>query len=55
LVAFVYIERNAPEPLFPFDLLRRQPILIANVVSFLAGFAMFALWSTSPRCCCKVG
>jgi EmrB/QacA subfamily drug resistance transporter len=48
LVAFVLIERAVPEPLFPIDLLKRQSILFANLVSFLAGFAMFALVYFTP-------
>jgi EmrB/QacA subfamily drug resistance transporter len=48
LVAFVFIERNAPEPLFPIDLLKRQSILLANIVSLLAGFVMFALVYFTP-------
>jgi EmrB/QacA subfamily drug resistance transporter len=48
LVAFVFIERRAPEPLFPIDLLKRQTILFANLISLLAGFAMFALVYFTP-------
>jgi MFS family permease len=48
LIAFILVERAAPEPLFPIDLLKRQSILFANIVSFLAGFAMFALVYFSP-------
>lgn len=48
LVAFIIIERRAPEPLFPIDLLKRQTILFANIVSLLAGFAMFALVYFTP-------
>jgi EmrB/QacA subfamily drug resistance transporter len=48
LIAFVFVERHAPEPLFPIDLLKRQTILLANLVSFFAGFAMFALVYFTP-------
>jgi EmrB/QacA subfamily drug resistance transporter len=48
LVLFGFIERRAPEPLFPIDLLKRQTILLVNLVSFLAGFAMFALVYFTP-------
>ena len=48
LIAFVFIERHAPEPLFPIDLLKRQSILFANLISFLAGFVMFALVYFTP-------
>jgi EmrB/QacA subfamily drug resistance transporter len=48
LIAFIYIERHVPEPLFPIDLLKRQTILFANIVSLLAGFVMFALVYFTP-------
>jgi EmrB/QacA subfamily drug resistance transporter len=48
LIAFGIIERRAPEPLIPFDLFKRQSILFANVISLLAGFAMFALVYFTP-------
>lgn len=48
LVAFVFVERNVPEPLFPIDLLKRQTILFANIISLLAGFVMFALVYFTP-------
>jgi EmrB/QacA subfamily drug resistance transporter len=48
LIAFIFVERSVPEPLFPIDLLKRQSILIANIVSFLAGFVMFALVYFTP-------
>lgn len=48
LLAFIFIERSAPEPLFPIDLLKQQSILFANITSLLAGFAMFALVYFTP-------
>lgn len=48
LIAFIFVERHALEPLFPIDLLKRQSILFANLISFLAGFAMFALVYFTP-------
>ena len=48
LVAFGFIERSAPEPLFPIDLFKRQSILFANIISLLTGFALFALVYFTP-------
>jgi EmrB/QacA subfamily drug resistance transporter len=48
LIIFGFVERKAPEPLFPIDLLKRQTILLTNIVSFLAGFTMFAIVYFTP-------
>lgn len=48
LVAFGWIEVHTPEPLFPVDLLKRRTILLANMLSLLMGFVMFALVYYTP-------
>jgi EmrB/QacA subfamily drug resistance transporter len=48
LIAFIFIERAAPEPLIPLEFFQRQTFLIANIISLLAGFALFALVYFTP-------
>ena len=40
-VAFVLIERRAPEPIIPLRLFRNQVFTVGNTFAFLAGIAMF--------------
>ncbi len=39
-IAFVMVERRAPDPLLPLDLLSRRTMAIATIVSFLLGATM---------------
>src|SRR5262249_51419186 len=48
LVAFVAIERRAPEPLMPLDLFKLRPVAISSAVSLLLGFALFGLVFYTP-------
>ena len=41
LVAFVWVERRAPEPVLPLRLFRNTIFLTTSVVGFVVGFAMF--------------
>src|SRR6185436_4525242 len=48
LVAFIRIERRAPDPVVPFALFRNRVIAVSIVVGFLAGIAMFAAITFVP-------
>jgi EmrB/QacA subfamily drug resistance transporter len=48
LVAFVVIERRAPEPLIPLDLFKLRPIAICSAISVLIGFSLFGLVFYTP-------
>jgi MFS family permease len=48
LIAFVAIERRAPEPLMPLDLFQLRPMAICSLISVLIGFALFGLVFYSP-------
>jgi EmrB/QacA subfamily drug resistance transporter len=48
LVAFVAVERRAPEPIVPLRLFRSRMVLAAVVTRFLAGMAMFGALSFVP-------
>jgi EmrB/QacA subfamily drug resistance transporter len=48
LVAFVAIERRAPEPLMPLDLFKLWPMTICSAISVLVGFALFGLVFYTP-------
>jgi EmrB/QacA subfamily drug resistance transporter len=48
LIAFVAIERRAPEPLMPLDLFKLRPMAICSLISLLIGFALFGLVFYTP-------
>jgi EmrB/QacA subfamily drug resistance transporter len=48
LVAFVYVEGKAPEPILPLHLLKRRIFAVCSSVSFIAGVAMFGAISFMP-------
>jgi len=48
LVAFVFVERRAPEPIVPLRLFKNRVVLAAAVTGFLAGMAMFGAISFVP-------
>ena len=48
LVAFVYIERRAAEPVIPLNLFRNRNFSLVSVIGFLVGFAMFGAISFLP-------
>jgi EmrB/QacA subfamily drug resistance transporter len=48
LVAFVAIERRAPEPLMPLALFKLRPIAICSAISVLIGFSLFGLVFYTP-------
>lgn len=41
LVAFLFVERRAAEPVLPLKLFRIRTFTLASVISFVVGFAMF--------------
>lgn len=41
LLAFVWVEAHAPEPVLPLQLFRNNTFVITNAVGFLVGMAMF--------------
>jgi EmrB/QacA subfamily drug resistance transporter len=45
---FIYVERRAPDPIVPFDLLRNRVVSVAVAAGFLAGVAMFGAISFVP-------
>jgi EmrB/QacA subfamily drug resistance transporter len=47
-VAFVAIERRAPEPIMPLDLFKLRPIAVCSAISLLIGFALFGLVFFTP-------
>ena len=48
LVAFVWVELRAADPIIPFDLFRNRTISIAVIAGFLGGVAMFGVISFIP-------
>jgi EmrB/QacA subfamily drug resistance transporter len=48
LVAFVLIERKAPEPLLPLDLFKLRTVAVCSMISLLIGFALFGLVFYTP-------
>jgi len=47
-VAFIRIERTAPEPIIPLDLFRNRVISLSTIIGFLAGVAMFGAITFVP-------
>src|SRR3954466_6988063 len=41
LVAFILVERSAPEPVLPLRLFRQQTFVITSMVGLIVGFALF--------------
>ncbi len=48
LVAFVFVERRAPEPLFPLRLFRNPVIRISGPLIFVVGFGMLGITTFMP-------
>ncbi|GAA1994440.1 MFS transporter [Isoptericola halotolerans] len=48
IVAFVLVERHAPEPVLPLHLFRNRVFSVAAVVGFVVGFAMFGAITYLP-------
>ncbi|WP_407320481.1 MDR family MFS transporter [Isoptericola halotolerans] len=48
VVAFVLVERRAPEPVLPLHLFRNRVFSVAAVVGFVVGFAMFGAITYLP-------
>ncbi|MCH0539019.1 MFS transporter [Streptomyces sp. MUM 203J] len=48
LVAFVYAERRAAEPVLPLGLFRNRTFTLVSVISFVIGFAMFGAMTYLP-------
>ncbi len=48
LVAFVFVEKRAADPIIPFDLFRNKTLSIAVLAGFLGGVAMFGVISFIP-------
>ena len=48
LVAFVFVERRAPEPLFPLRLFRNPVIRITGPLIFVVGFGMLGISTFMP-------
>ena len=48
LVAFVFVERRAPEPLFPLRLFRNPVIRISGPLIFVVGFGMLGISTFMP-------
>ncbi len=44
LVLFFFIERRAPRPLVPLSIFRSRTLTAANLVCFLLGCGVFAMW-----------
>jgi predicted MFS family arabinose efflux permease len=44
LVLFLFIERRAPRPLVPLGIFRSRTLTAANLVVFLLGCSVFAMW-----------
>ncbi|WP_163508889.1 MDR family MFS transporter [Fodinicola acaciae] len=49
LVAFVFVERRAKEPIMPLSLFRNRNFALASVLGFLVGFAMFGATTFLPQ------
>ncbi|WP_329616567.1 MDR family MFS transporter [Streptomyces brevispora] len=48
LIAFVYVERRAAEPVLPLKLFRIRTFSLVGVISFVIGFAMFGAMTYLP-------
>lgn len=48
LIAFVYVERRAAEPVIPLKLFRIRTFTLVAVISFVVGFAMFGAMTYLP-------
>jgi EmrB/QacA subfamily drug resistance transporter len=48
LVAFVFVEARATEPIMPLGLFRNRVISVTNVVGFIVGFALFGAVTYLP-------
>ena len=48
LVAFLYVERGAAEPVLPLKLFRIRTFVLCSVISFIVGFAMFGAMTYLP-------
>ncbi|WP_328326081.1 MULTISPECIES: MDR family MFS transporter [unclassified Streptomyces] len=48
LVAFVYVERGAAEPVLPLKLFRIRTFVLCSVISFIVGFSMFGAMTYLP-------
>ncbi|MET7615520.1 MDR family MFS transporter [Streptomyces sp. NPDC005408] len=48
LVAFVYVEQRAAEPVLPLKLFRIRTFTLVAVISFIVGFAMFGAMTYLP-------
>ncbi|MEV8564455.1 MDR family MFS transporter [Streptomyces sp. NPDC051322] len=48
LVAFLYIERRAAEPVLPLKLFRIRTFLLGSIISFIVGFSMFGAMTYLP-------
>lgn len=48
LVAFVYVEQRATEPVLPLKLFRIRTFTLVAVISFIVGFAMFGAMTYLP-------
>ncbi len=48
IIAFVFVERRAPEPVLPLHLFRLRVFSVTSVVGFIVGFAMFGAITYLP-------
>ena len=48
IVAFVFVERRAPEPVLPLHLFKTRVFTMTSVVGFIVGFAMFGAITYLP-------
>lgn len=48
LIAFIFVERRAAEPILPLSLFRNNAVLVSNGVGFIVGTAMFGTITYMP-------
>jgi len=48
VVAFIFVERRAAEPVLPLHLFRRRTFSVTSIVGFIVGFAMFGAITYLP-------
>lgn len=48
LIAFLFIEKHAPEPIIPLSLFKSRIVSLANLISFLTGMGMFGAITFIP-------
>jgi EmrB/QacA subfamily drug resistance transporter len=48
IVAFVFVERRAPEPVLPLHLFKTRVFTMTSIVGFIVGFAMFGAITYLP-------